>query len=369
LRLSDSGVVTNYSYDRANRLLTAGSVSCSYDKNGNTITKTDATGTTTYSYDFENRLVGVAYPGGLTNSFSYEPSGKRVAKTDSSGTTFYLHDAYNVLLEMSSGGATTVRYTTGMGIDDLISRVSIAATSYYHQDGLGNVIELTDVAQNVAAKYDYDAFGSVTNQTGTVANPYKFTSREFDQDSGLYFYRMRYYNSTIGRFVSKDPLSYQTIDIGAIGECSSQSYIYTFNNPVNYVDPLGTWGFSGTAGGSICIPTPWGIGVGGSVSYIFQCCIGDCGMTCANMLRVCLGICTPGQTVSGSGGIGGGLSSCKKAGGGWSICASCSAGIISCRLCVGIPSLTISFACTRRWPAAASFGCDLGGCYTFVLGK
>ncbi len=230
LTLSDDGAVTNYSYDNANRLLAAGSISYTYDNNGNTISKANATGTTIYSYDYANRLVGVAYPDNSASSFSYNPLGKRVVKTDSNGLTYFLHDGYNVLIEMNSVGATTTQYTTGLGIDEPISRKSATATSYYHRDGLGSVTGLTDATQNVVATYKYDAFGSVTAQTGTAANPYKFTSREFDDDSVLYFYRARYYDCRIGRFVSEDPIGLK----GGVNR-----YTYVSNNPINSVDPLG----------------------------------------------------------------------------------------------------------------------------------
>ena len=161
---------------------------------------------------------------------------------------------------MDSAGTTTVRYTTGLDIDELISRTSNETRFYYHRDGLGSITALTDTAQNLAATYKYDAFGIVTTQTGTINNPYKFTARELDIDSGLYYFRARYYEASLGRFITrthglltKERLA---IDIKACTVCKFSilmalsnifiakpellhAYIYCINNPVINTDPLG----------------------------------------------------------------------------------------------------------------------------------
>jgi len=118
------------------------------------------------------------------------------------------------------------------GRSDLISRIAEGSIVYYHKDGLGSVTGLTDAEQNLAAIYKYNAFGAVTVQTGTVVNPYKFTSREFDSDSGLYYYRARYYSAIVGRFITKDPIGFR----GGVN-----FYVYAKNNPINLSDPYGLW--------------------------------------------------------------------------------------------------------------------------------
>ncbi len=118
-------------------------------------------------------------------------------------------------------------------------------TIYYHYDGLGSVVALTDKGGNVVKKYNYSPFGTLVPQG--VASPYltparerlhkhfppsrkntiTYTGREYDPDSGLYFYRARYYDSRVGRFTSKDPIR------------SINPYVYVGNNPINYTDPYG----------------------------------------------------------------------------------------------------------------------------------
>ncbi len=92
----------------------------------------------------------------------------------------------------------------------------------------GSNIVLTDDNQNVLARYEYEVFGAIRNQTGTSDNTRKFTGKEFDADSNLYYYAARYYDPYIGRFTQRDP----------VGD-GVNWYVYTYNNPLKYVDPTG----------------------------------------------------------------------------------------------------------------------------------
>ena len=78
----------------------------------------------------------------------------------------------------------------------------------YTADGLGSITELTDAAGSVTQDYLYDSYGQIASSTGTLENPYTFTGREFDPESGLYYYRARYYNANIGRFMNEDPIGF-----------------------------------------------------------------------------------------------------------------------------------------------------------------
>ncbi|MFH1478161.1 MAG: RHS repeat-associated core domain-containing protein [Candidatus Omnitrophota bacterium] len=75
---------------------------------------------------------------------------------------------------------------------------------YYHTDGLGSIIALTDSAQTIINSYTYDSFGNIMEQTGSLINPYTYTGREYDPESRLYYYRARYYDANIGRFLQED---------------------------------------------------------------------------------------------------------------------------------------------------------------------
>jgi len=100
---------------------------------------------------------------------------------------------------------------------------------YYHFDGLGSVIALSKVNGEIVERYSYDVFGE-PNRISDVNNPYMFTGREYDEETGNYYYRARYYNPHIGRFLQADP-------IGIAGGINI--YTYCLNNPTNWVDPWG----------------------------------------------------------------------------------------------------------------------------------
>ena len=105
---------------------------------------------------------------------------------------------------------------------------------FYHADGLGSITAITNSTGSVVSTYRYDAFGNIILQTGTLANPYTYTGREYDSETNLYYYRARYYDARIGRFLQEDrflglPKQPQSLNL----------YAYVMNNSINYSDPLG----------------------------------------------------------------------------------------------------------------------------------
>lgn len=103
---------------------------------------------------------------------------------------------------------------------------------FFHQDGLGSIIAITDTSGQKVQSYDYDSFGNPT-QTTNFRNSYLFTAREYDEETGLYYYRARYYDPKVGRFISKDPIGFNGGDVNL--------YRYVSNNPVNATDPSGLY--------------------------------------------------------------------------------------------------------------------------------
>jgi RHS repeat-associated protein len=114
------------------------------------------------------------------------------------------------------------------------------AVYHYHYDGLGSVVALTDSAGNAVQLYEYSAFGRVAASDPNHTNPFLFTGRRFDAEAGLYYYRARYYNPHIGRFLQTDPIGYDD-DINW--------YRYCENSPVNLTDPYGLWSIWGIIAG------------------------------------------------------------------------------------------------------------------------
>jgi len=230
-RLSSLGV-SPYSYNTSNELNAKPGMAYTYDNNGNTLTKGDSTGTTTYSWDFENRLTSVALPGsGGTVTFKYDPFGRRIQKSSSSGTTNYVYDGANVLEEVDNSGNTVARYVQGLGVDTPLAETRSGTTSYYEADSLESVTSLSNSSGALANTYTYDSYGNLTASTGMIANPYRSTGRDFDSETGVYYYRARYYDPAIGRFISEDPLR----EDGG----SPNFYGYVGNSPTNFTDPLG----------------------------------------------------------------------------------------------------------------------------------
>jgi RHS repeat-associated protein len=229
-RTSSLGV-SSYSNNSSNELTSTSNASFTYDANGNMLSKTDSTGTTSYSWDFENRLSSVTLPGaGGTVIFKYDPFGRRIYKTSSAATSVFAYDGDNLVEETNAAGGAIARYSQGLNIDEPLAMLRSATTSYYEADGLGSVSSITNSAGGVIQTYAYDSFGYSVATTGSLTNPFRYTGREFDTETGLYFYRARYYDPTNGRFLSEDPIGFD----GGVN-----LYSYASNSPINWVDPTG----------------------------------------------------------------------------------------------------------------------------------
>src|SRR6266704_4702176 len=169
-------------------------------------------------------------------SFKYDPFGRRIYKSSSSGTSVYAYDIDNLIEETNAAGTVVARYAENFNIDEPLAMVRSSATSYYHADGLGSVTSLGSAAGSIANTYTYDSFGKLTASTGSLVNPFQYTGREFDTETGLYYYRARYYDPNTGRFLAEDPLGMRD---------SVNRYVYAKNNSLNFEDPLGLYRLEG----------------------------------------------------------------------------------------------------------------------------
>ena len=225
----------SYTHDKANRLLSAGSATYTYDNKGNRMTSTDAGGTT-YTWNNENMLTGIV-ENSPSRSVQYKYNGmnNRIAKIEGSNTTKYVldlrGDMSRVLAETDENGTIQAYYVYGLG---LISRITPdESRHFYHYNNRGNTIALTDASGDVTDSYTYDEYGKLLESTGSTENPFKFVGRYgvMDEGNDLYFMRARFYDAEVGRFLNEDPLGF--------GGGDWNLHAYVGGNPVIGIDPEG----------------------------------------------------------------------------------------------------------------------------------
>jgi len=233
-RLTGPNTTDTMSYNAGNEQQNINATQFTYDANGNRTQKTEGGVTTTYTFDDENRLTQITR-GGDTIIYAYDPLGRRIAKSVNNVVTWYVYDGNAIIAAYNSSGTVTARYAHGLNIDEPLAIQRGSVTSFYHADGLGSIVALTNAAGSVVQTYNYDSFGNIT-QSGGINQPYTYTAREYDNETGLYYYRARYYDPKAGRFITRDPISFAGGDVNL--------YAYVKNNPLNWIDP---WGFNSIA--------------------------------------------------------------------------------------------------------------------------
>jgi RHS repeat-associated protein len=202
------------------------------------------------TYDYRNQMV--AYHDRTANrlhEYKYDALGRRIAKiVDANGfagppvETRYFYDGWKVIEEQDAGGMTSASYVVGHYLDDVITMNRGGVDLFYHADDQFSVIALTDGFGNVVERYEYSDFGQsiVTDASGTplvesaIGNPYRFTGRRFDDETGWYFFRTRYLDPAVGQFTTRDT-------IGIWGDLTNlgNGRTYCGNNPWSCLDPTG----------------------------------------------------------------------------------------------------------------------------------
>jgi RHS repeat-associated protein len=233
--------LTTYDYNNLNQLLssTSPNLTFSFDKDGN-LTKgyTPEGYTFTATYDPGNRLKSLDYTDGASvshhNEYYYTGNGLLAKQVSDGIETRYVRDGYFTLQERDASNSVTRSYLWGLGkiggIGGLLE-VSQGGQQYnYLYDGRGNVTALIDSSQSVAAAYMYDPFGSLMRKTGTLDQPYKFSTKPFDEKTGLSYYGHRFYSPLLRRWDTRDPIR----ESGGLN-----LYAFVGNSPLNYADPLG----------------------------------------------------------------------------------------------------------------------------------
>ncbi len=155
--------------------------------------------------------------------------GPRIQSAPSNGaSTNFTYDGQDIAQDKTSTNIIT-EYLNGPGIDNKIRQKTGTTLYYFAKDHLGSATALTDSKGALAERESYDAYG---NSAGSAKTRYGYTGRERDSLTGLMYYRARFHDLQLGRFISEDP-------IGLAGGINS--FAYVSNNPQNKVDPSGLY--------------------------------------------------------------------------------------------------------------------------------
>ena len=228
-------------------------VNYTYDLNGN-LTSDGSLG---YEYDDANRLVRITATNQWKSEFIYDALSRRNVRRESTwnsglGTwnspseVRYVWVGMLVMQERDGNNAVKVTYTRGPdlsgtmegagGIGGLLARTDAYSNTFYYGDGAGNITALIDSSGNVMARFRYDSFGNLLSESGPLAdvNSYRFSSKEYHERSGLYYYDYRYYSPNLQRWLNEDP----TREAGGMN-----LYGFISNDPMNWVDRDGYGGW------------------------------------------------------------------------------------------------------------------------------
>ena len=273
-----NGNRTNDGYDTGtdNRLLSDGKYNYDYDNEGNRTQRVEiATGEVTqYSWDYRNRLTQVIVKDAAGNvvkavEYTYDVFDRRIAKeVDPPGdgaaiseVERFVYDGEHIALTFDGDGNLTHRYFHGPVVDQVLADEDAQGEVLWAlTDNQGTVRDVVDATGVVVNHVTYDSFGGVTGESNTgVDFRFGYTGREFDEETGLYYYRARYYDAAVGRFISQDPIGFNAGD--------GNLYRYVFNSPTNFTDPTGEdlhdtlnkvdQAFAGFASGASLGATDW----------------------------------------------------------------------------------------------------------------
>jgi len=214
---------------RPHAVTSVGDTNYTYDANGNMETVTSTSANKIYDWDVENRLTSVSVDGNTTAQFFYDGDGNRVKKIEGGITSIYVNQYYEINSDGVTTNATSYYYLGGR----LIAQSENGTLNYVHQDSLSSTSLMTDaLGAQVGSTVKYLPFGEARN-TVTVPTDKLFTGQRLDS-TGLYYYNARYYDPTIGRFISPDTIIPYPADPQSLNR-----YSYCRNNPLKYTDPSG----------------------------------------------------------------------------------------------------------------------------------
>ena len=229
-----------YDYDEINRLETitanidaAQNVAYSYDANGNTLSKTKDSVTTTFKYDIRDQLGEVQQGSNILGRYGYDYEGLRILKIGDDGIRRYTYDQLSVITEADDSDATVSKYD--YGLDQLVSLNNrVEGRSFFHLDILRSTVSLTDPSGSARQSILYDAWGNERDRIGASANKFTFTGHELDEETDLIYAKARFYDADIGRFLSQDSYLGEIVNPPSL-----HRYYYAYENPLLFLDPTG----------------------------------------------------------------------------------------------------------------------------------
>jgi RHS repeat-associated protein len=249
-----NGVPETFTVNSVNEYTSVTAGQFLYDANGN-MTYNGVLGTA-YQYDYKNRLRQVCSVAAMGNNcssggatllavYSYDAMNRRTRKvvtnSSSNGVTNFYYDGWRTVEERDGADTVTQQYVYGTYLDEpIVLDQASGQRFFYHQNTLSSTFALTDTSGNVVEGYQYDAYGNptvlapdfttVTGASSAFGNPYLFNGQRLDSETGLYYFKNRYYSPQFGRFLSRDPFGY--------GD-SMNLFEYVASGPTANQDPLG----------------------------------------------------------------------------------------------------------------------------------
>ena len=229
------GTVSYGTANSINQYPTVAGTGFSYSTDGNLTND----GVFKYEFNSERMMTRVRDAGtnAIIADYLYDPALRQRQKNVGGTKTNFYYAGWQRLADYD-GTANTLqqRFVYGTGLDEVLIQISSGGTkTYFHGNHQGSVIATTDTSGAVLNRFKYSPYGESPSMSGTS---HGYTGQRYDSETGLYYYKMRYYSPKLGRFLQADPIGY-----GA----GLNLYAYGGNNPTSGSDPMGltfgaTWG-------------------------------------------------------------------------------------------------------------------------------